>query len=218
MGFVMDTTNIVGGVHLVEIDFVQAFVQGVMTLVLAAAGSLILWRVYGTRIVSKAVVKHGADGLMNALEKMAADPENPTNEKLARAVGVQMAYMIRSIGSDLQSEEGREKYAPIFEFVWTFIQSSIYGTLGQIYKNLQKEGRALGDGAIGDIPPEAAGFLNHVLPKGLRDQGLDAGQLLKLASWVLPKLQSSGGSNGGAPSDGATSYGHSSKMSGNAWW
>lgn len=173
-------------------------VQGVITLILAATGSVILWRFYGKRIVAKAVTKHGSDALWSALEDMSKDPHHENHERLARFVGTQFAWLMDSVVTDLQSDDGRQKYAPILDFTWSFIQASIYGAIGNFIKKAQTEGAAMGDLAELAIPDTVKGLANKFMPKRFKDMDLNVGDLITAAQWASKFL---GKGNGGSSPD-----------------
>ena len=175
----------------------EAVLQGLITLGLAALGSLMLWRIYGKRIVAKAVTKHGSDALWDALEDMSKDPQHPSHRRIATFMGTQFAWLLDSIAVDLQSEEGREKYAPIFDFLWKFISASIYGSIGSFIKKAQTEGAAIGDMAQLEMPPVVTGLAQKFMPKRFKDADLDVGDLISAARWASQFLGSKG--NGGSP-------------------
>ena len=170
----------------VELDniVVAGILQGLITLGLAALGSLILWRFYGKRIVAKAVTRHGSDALWNALEEMAENPHHPHHKRLAEFVGTQFAWLMDSVATDMETEEGRSKYAPMFKFGWEFIQASIYGALGNFIKKAQDEGAGIGNLADMAIPDSVKGLANHFMPKRRRDAGLDVGDLVEGFSFI----------------------------------
>ena len=195
------------GIELSE-AVLQGLLQGIITLGLAALGSLILWRFYGKRIVAKAVAKHGSDALWAALEEMAEDPHHPNNKRLAQFGGVQFAWLLESIAIDMESEDGRQKYGPIFKVAWDFIQASIYGAIGNFIKKAQTEGAEMGNLANLAIPDSVKGLANHLMPKRMRDAGIELPDLIEVGQFVSRFM---GRGNGGPASPpGTESHGHRS--------
>ena len=174
--------------------------QGIITLGLAAMGSLILWRFYGKRIVAKAVTRHGSDALWDALEDMSKDPRHPNHQRLARFMGTQFAWLMESVAIDMETEEGRQKYAPIFKIGWDFIQASIYGAIGNFIKKAQEDGMEMGSiGSMADmaIPDSVKGLANHLMPKRMREAGLELPDLIEAGQFISRFL---GRGNGGTGS------------------
>lgn len=186
----------------------QGLVQGAITLVLAAIGSFILWRFYGKRIVAKAVTKHGSDALWDALEDMSKDPQHPNHQRLARFVGTQFAWLMESISIDMESEEGRQKFAPVLSFMWEFIQASIYGAIGNFIKKAQTEGAEIGDLANLAVPDTVKGLANKFMPKRFKDMDLDIGDLITAAQWASQFLGKGSGNGGASPMTIPSTQGH----------
>lgn len=184
----------------------QGVLQGMITLGLAALGSLLLWRFYGRRIVAKAVTQHGSDALWDALEDMSKDPKHPNHERLAKFMGTQFAWLMESVAIDMESEQGRQKYAPIFKIGWDFIQASIYGAIGNFLKKAKDEGSGLGNLADLAIPDTVKGLANHFMPKRMRDANLDVSDLIEAGQFASRFL---GCGNGGSASpSNTTPQGH----------
>lgn len=169
---------------MVQVDVVSAVIEGLITLGIAALGSVIIWLTIGKNLI----IKHGGKFFWKKLEELGESPESPDNVKLARVLGTQVAYMMDSFAVDMQTEEGRKKYAPIFEVMLGVIQSSIYGTWGNIVKKLQAEGGEIAEGLPGgmmaDVPDIALKLGEIAIPKKLKDAGVGVGDLVKVASWI----------------------------------
>lgn len=183
---------------MVEVNVLEAAITGAITLCFAALGSLVLWLTVGRSMI----IKYAGRSLWSKIADLGEHPESEENVALARVLGTQVAYMMRSFEADLQTPEGREKYAPIFDFVYQFVTQSIYGTWGQIMKKLHEQGEEIGSGInvpgfdVGALPAGALKIADAVMPKKLKEAGVGVGDLIKLAS-MFGKF--SGGNGGSSP-------------------
>ena len=161
-----------------EINLLYEVVRLLATLGCAAIGSLVLWKVYGPRIIKK----FGSDRIIGWLKALGDDPESEDNVALQKAAGVQVAYMMANVLQDLQTPDGRQKYHPFAKALHSVVQASICGTWGNIVRTMQEEGHDITGGdplsSFNNMPPMLTGMVQKAFP------GVDLEQTVGVLKWL----------------------------------
>ena len=175
---------------MAEINLLYEAVRLLMTLGAAALGSIVIWKLLGPRIVKK----WGSDRIFAWMKSLGDDgqEESEENKLLHRAVQTQVGHLFMDILTDLETPEGRQKYAPFVKHLYSVVQASVFGTWGQIVKGMQEEGNEITGGnplaAFNNMPSSVAAIAGKVFP------GVDIKDMVGVMQWL--GSQSGKGGNG----------------------
>ena len=176
---------------MAEINLLYEAIRLLLTLGAAALGSVLIWKLLGPGIVRR----NGADKIKQWFATLGDDPESEENQQIANAIGVQVAYQLMNVMTDLETPEGRQKYHPIAKALYSVVQASIGGTWGNIIKSMQEHGQDITGGdpltAFNNMPPMVTAFAEKAFP------GVDVGQMVGVLKWLGSQSGKGGNGEGG---------------------
>lgn len=182
---------------MLDIDLLRGAIDMLLGGLGALIGAFLLWKLYALPKINRWVFDQGSAKLKTWIEDVIEHPDQEGGQQIGRLAGVAFAYILQGVAEDLQSKEGRERWAPIIETIEQHIRQSIFATYGHLLNKLTQEGEGTGLPGALNVPPFIAGMAQKMMP------GVDPGQLLQLVQWLS---RMSGGAPGGGPGS-SSSYG-----------
>ncbi len=158
----------------------------------ALAAAFMLWKLYALPKISRWITEQGALKLRGFLKRAIEHPDGEEGAEIGKLAGVVFSYALDGIEELASTKEGRDRLKPLLEMAQEHIQQSIFATWGHIMHKLQEGGEGNGAG----IPPMLAGLGEAIIPKAMKEKGVDLQGILGIARYLG---LFNGGGLGGAP-------------------